>query len=87
MINENTRNRKIEIGKIEIMKKFSFFEIEKKHEQDILKAFSRNVKFEGMKVVVEVSKPDHAKNKSREKFKKDKRNYKGPGKRRARSKK
>jgi ATP-dependent RNA helicase DeaD len=57
LINDYTHTRNIEIGKIEIMKKFSFFEIDKQHEKDILKAF-KNAKYEGGSVTVQLSKPD-----------------------------
>jgi len=57
LINDYTRTRDIEIGKIEIMKKFSFFEIDKQHEKDILKAF-KDAKYEGGAVTVQLSKPD-----------------------------
>jgi len=57
LINDTTEKRNIEIGKIDIMKRFSFFEIDSKFEQEILKAF-KNAKYEGGKVSVELSKPD-----------------------------
>jgi ATP-dependent RNA helicase DeaD len=55
LINDNTGNKSIEIGKIEVLKTFSFFELEKSHEKQLLKAFS-NVERDGIKVRVEVSK-------------------------------
>ncbi|MCK4661726.1 MAG: DEAD/DEAH box helicase [Bacteroidales bacterium] len=72
LVNDKTRSRNIEVGKIDIMKKFSFFEIEKQHESDILKAFDGNVEFEGVKVSVEISKPETAKDKAKEVFNKKK---------------
>jgi len=57
LINDYTRTRSIEIGKIEIMKKFSFFEIDSAHEKELLKAF-KNAKYEGGYVTVQLSKPD-----------------------------
>ena len=57
LINETTRNRNIPIGKIDLMKKFSFFEVEKQYEKEILKAFDDNTIFEDVSVVVELSKP------------------------------
>ena len=56
LINENTRNRNINIGKIDIMRKFSFFEVENKHEEEILTGFKKT-KFNGTKLKVEISKP------------------------------
>ena len=57
LINDTTQKRNIEIGKIDIMKKFSFFEIDQSYEKEILRAF-RNAKYEGGSVSVELSKPD-----------------------------
>ncbi len=57
LINEQTRSRDISIGKIDIMKKFSFFEVDTRFEKNIQQAF-RNVVFEGEHVSVELSKPD-----------------------------
>ena len=54
MINDYSNNRKIDIGKIEILKPFSFFEIENKHRNTILNAF-KNVKHEGQSLSVELS--------------------------------
>jgi len=75
MVNEKTQIRNIEVGKIDIMRKFSFFEIEKPHENDILKAFSSHVEFEGEKVTIDISKPEPVKNSAREAFNKGKRSY------------
>ncbi len=55
LINENTRNRNITVGKIDIMRKFSFFEIDSNFEQEILKGFSKSY-FQGVKLNVELSK-------------------------------
>ena len=57
LINERLRNRKVPIGKIEILKKFSFFEIESSFERDMKKAF-QDVVFEGIPVVIELSRPE-----------------------------
>ena len=53
-INENLNNRNVEIGQIEILKNFSFFEIEKSVQEDVLKSF-RDTEFEGRGVIVEVT--------------------------------
>ncbi len=50
-----TNKRDIDIGKIDIMKGFSFFEVEKQHEELISRSFSKNVKHEGAQVKVELS--------------------------------
>ncbi len=55
LINENLDKGNVEIGQIEILKNFSFFEIDKNVEDAILKSF-RNTEFEGRGVIVEVTK-------------------------------
>ena len=55
LINEATRKRNIPIGKIDIMRKFSFFEVDSKFEQDVLKSF-KNAYFNGHSLNVEISK-------------------------------
>ena len=72
LVNEKTRIRNIEIGKIDILRKFSFFEIEKAYETDIIKAFNGYVEFEGETVSIDISKPEPAKNNSREAFNRNK---------------
>jgi len=57
LILDNTKDRSIGIGKIDIMKKFSFFEIETSFTQEIIKGFT-NAKFNGKPALVELSKPD-----------------------------
>jgi ATP-dependent RNA helicase DeaD len=57
LINKNTRGSRVEIGKIEIMKKFSFFEVETSNEKDVLTAFDK-AEFDGIPVKVERSTPD-----------------------------
>lgn len=77
LINENTGNKSLEIGEIEVLKAFSFFEVDKSHESKILDAF-KNVDRDGQKVSVEVSKSREKPDLSR-RFKKRKPK---PGKRR-----
>ncbi|MEN8122055.1 MAG: DEAD/DEAH box helicase [Bacteroidota bacterium] len=70
IINDNTRSKDIEIGKIDLMKKFSFFEIEKKHEEKILKSFE-NKKHDGLRISVELAQSKgESTGKSREKTRK-----------------
>ena len=56
LINEYTRNRNIPVGKIDIMRKFSFFEAPNDFETDILSSLS-NAVWNGNKVNVELSQP------------------------------
>ncbi len=55
LINEKTRIRNINIGKIEIQQNFTFFEAESRFEAEILKAFQKAV-FSGEPIKVELSK-------------------------------
>ncbi len=56
LINEYTRNRNLVIGKIDILKNFSFFEVEDTAREDILKGFSDS-QWNGYQLTVEMSKP------------------------------
>jgi len=58
-LNRNLKGQKIEIGKVEIMKKFSFFEMDKEYENEVLTVF-KNADFDDKEVVVELSKPEPA---------------------------
>ncbi len=55
LINQNTKGKSIEIGNIDVLKSFSFFEIDSRFEKDITKAF-KNVRFKGQKVNIELAK-------------------------------
>jgi ATP-dependent RNA helicase DeaD len=67
LINKNTGDQSIEIGKIEILKKFSFFELDKSHEMSIIEGF-KNVTRDGVEVKIEVSreKPGDSENRRSE---------------------
>jgi ATP-dependent RNA helicase DeaD len=52
LINDATQTRNIEIGRIEILKKFSFFEVPEKEKATILKSFE-GVDHNGVTIVVE----------------------------------
>lgn len=56
LLNNNTRGR-IELGRIDMMQNFSFFEVEEKETKNVVKALSRT-KWKNRKVVVEVSNED-----------------------------
>ena len=53
LLNSNTRGR-IELGRIDLMKNFSFFEVEEKEAQNVVKALNR-ANWNGSKVSVEVA--------------------------------
>ncbi|MPM20238.1 hypothetical protein SDC9_66667 [bioreactor metagenome] len=57
LINDYCRRRDIPIGKIDILRKFSFFEVDAKFESHVLKSFS-NAEFNGTQLEVTISKPD-----------------------------
>ncbi len=54
LIATHLRNRDIEIGKVDLMKNFSFFEIDSSYDRDTLKAFS-GAEFKGRPLNVELS--------------------------------
>lgn len=66
LINEKTRNRNIEIGKIEILRNFSFFEADSAHEQLILESFADDPEVE-----VQVSKPENKGNRGGDRDRRD----------------
>lgn len=53
LLNNNTRGR-VELGRIDLMKNFSFFEVEEKQAQNVVKALNRT-NWNGRKVSVEVA--------------------------------
>ena len=53
LLNKNTRNR-IELGRIDLMPKFSFFEVEEKEAQNVVKSLNR-ANWNGRKVSVEIA--------------------------------
>lgn len=55
LVNESTRDRNIPIGKIDIMKSFSFFEIDKQYTDKVLDGLN-GYGFEGVKVNSEIAK-------------------------------
>jgi len=83
LVNDHTRIRNIEIGKIDIMKNFSFFEIDSLYKSEVLKAFSKHIEFEGVKLSVEISKPFVGKNNPSEAINKGKGSYKKGRKKKA----
>lgn len=54
LVNRSTRQRNVDVGKINIMRKFSFFEVEKFYTDVVLAGF-RNIDFNKRKAVVEIS--------------------------------
>jgi len=54
LVNANTRGKKVPIGKIDLMKTFSFFEVESDYADDLIGSLS-NVKFMDRRVAVEIA--------------------------------
>jgi ATP-dependent RNA helicase DeaD len=55
LINQNLPNQSVEIGSIEVLKNFSFFEIDKRYEREVLKAF-KNANYKGQRVGIDIAK-------------------------------
>ena len=90
MLNNNTRGR-VELGRIDLMQKFSFFEVEEKEATNVVKALNR-ASWNGRKVSVEVAgdegkeaprgkRPGTAGSHGKKEFDSKKRSYKEDGKR------
>jgi len=73
LVNDKTQNRSIQVGRIEILKSFSFIECDRNFETEILKAFQGGFEVQGVKVTAEISKPEPPASKPREKFREKKR--------------
>ena len=71
LINEKIQKRNIFIGKIDIMKSFSFFEVDQEHESQIIKKLN-NIKWRGSTLKVEVAKEFSNKSTSKSKKKRKK---------------
>ena len=77
LINDVLPTQNVEIGKIEILKNFSFFDVDSKYEKEVLQAF-KGTEFRGESLKVERSEPkdfDHSLVKMQ--FKKKKKKKKG----------
>lgn len=61
LINKYTKESSIDIGRIEIMKAFSFFEIDSAFESNILKAF-KDASFNDISIVAELANPKQSGN-------------------------
>lgn len=54
LINQNLPNKSVEIGSIEVLKSFSFFEIDKRFEKEVLKAF-KNANYKGQRIGIDIA--------------------------------
>ena len=55
LINQNMPGKNVEIGSIEVLKGFSFFEIDKRYENDAIKSF-KDARYKGQKIGIEIAK-------------------------------
>ncbi len=80
LINKHTGNQSIEIGKIDIFKNFSFFELDKSYDKLIMEGF-KNATRDGIDLKIEVAK-DKKGSEGSEKRRSDRRSDKPQGKKR-----
>ena len=57
LVNRNTSGKRIEFGRIDLMKNFSFFEVPENQAKDVINAL-RGADFDGRQVSVEISEPE-----------------------------
>lgn len=55
LVNEHLPGKSAEIGNIEVMKNFSFFEVDRRYEKQILKAFSKAT-YKGQKMGIDIAR-------------------------------
>lgn len=76
LLNKNKQFQSIEIGDIELFKKFSFFEVDKKYEKDVLE-YLDNQDYQGLPVKLELSNAPAKKSQSKNQRRRpDNRNFK-----------
>ena len=63
LVNRSTRDRNVNVGKIDILRKFSFFEVDELYKDVVLNGF-KNITFNKRDVLVETTKGEGANNKS-----------------------
>ena len=54
LINQNMPGKSVEIGSIEVLKGFSFFEVDQRYEKEIMKAF-KNARYKGHRIGIEIA--------------------------------
>ena len=55
IVNHYLPNRRAEIGEIDVMRNFSFFEVERRYEKEILKAVKKS-RYKGSRLAIEIAK-------------------------------
>ena len=76
LINKTMKGRKFGIGEIDLQKNFSFFEVDKGMDDEVIRRF-RGSKYKGLKINVELANPKGSKPK-----RKKKQHRKGQGRKR-----
>jgi ATP-dependent RNA helicase DeaD len=71
LVNKNTTGKKIPLGKIDLLKTFSFFEVESEYSEQLIEAL-RDVTFLGRRVGVEVAQEKAAEGSKSEYYRKEK---------------
>ncbi len=54
LINQNLKSKSVEIGSIEVLKSFSFFEVDKRYEKEVLNAF-KDAKYKGQRIGIDIA--------------------------------
>ncbi len=54
LINQNMPGKSVEIGSIEVLKNFSFFEVDKKYEKEVLRSF-KDATYKGQRVGIDIA--------------------------------
>jgi ATP-dependent RNA helicase DeaD len=67
LLNDNVPGRMVEIGRIDLMQNFSFFEVKKEDKDRVLKALNKKNAF-GRKIAVEVAQPSQPERDSKKNF-------------------
>jgi ATP-dependent RNA helicase DeaD len=55
LINQQLPNKSVDIGNIEVLKSFSFFEVDSRFEKDVLRAF-KDSRYKGQKIGIDIAK-------------------------------
>ncbi len=55
LINQQLPNKSVDIGNIEVLKSFSFFEVDTRFENEVLRAF-KNANYKGQKIGIDIAK-------------------------------
>jgi ATP-dependent RNA helicase DeaD len=71
LINKNTSGKKIPLGQIDLMRNFSFFEVEESYKDNLLEAL-KDVQYMNRKVILEVAQEKSKDDGERSSYRRDK---------------